>query len=67
MSSRIFKALESTIWRMIFIVIGDRLAGAAALEGAIVALRIKEAVFIKAGFLEAVIDVGGEDEIVFPF
>ena len=45
------------------IVIGDRLAGAAALEEAIVALRIKEAVFIEAGFLEAVIDVGGEDEI----
>ena len=49
------------------IVIGDRLTGAAALEEAIVALRIKEAVFIEAGFLEAVIDVGGEDEIVFPF
>ena len=42
-------------------------AGSAALEQAIVPLCIKQPLFIKSGFLEAVIHIGCDNKIVFTF
>ena len=36
-----------------------------ALEQAVIPLRVEEPLFLKACFLEAVVHIGGEDEIVF--
>ncbi len=47
-----------------FIVIRLLPARAAALEQAVIALRVKQALFAKSGLLEAVIHVRGDDKIV---
>ena len=50
-----------------FIVIGLWVAGDAALEQAVVALGVKQAVLVKAGFLKTVIHIGGEHKIILVF
>ena len=39
----------------------------AALEQAVVALSVEHAVFVESGFLETMIYVGGQNELVFVF
>ena len=47
------------------VIVGFAVAGDGALPQAIVPLGIEQAGLGKAGFLEAVVDVGGQDKIVF--
>lgn len=49
-----------------FVVPGLLAAGAGALEEAVIPLGIKEPFLVKARLLEAVVHVGGEDEIILP-
>lgn len=46
------------------IVIGCHVTGLAALKQAVIALGVEQAVFVKSGFLETVVDVCGQDEII---
>ena len=50
-----------------FVIPGFLAAGAAALEQAVISLGIKQALFVKARLLEAVVHIGGNDEIVSGF
>ena len=49
----------------VLIVPGDAEGGVDALEKAVVSLGIKKSLFVKAGSLELVVHVGGDDKIVF--
>ena len=51
----------------IFIIIRLRMARLAALEQAVIALRVEQPLLVKAGFLEAMIDVCCQHEIIFLF
>lgn len=48
-----------------FIVIGLWTAGDGALPQAVIALGVKEPLAVKAASLEAVIDIGGDDKMIF--
>ena len=48
-----------------FIVIGFLPAGTAALKQPVVALCVKQPLFVKAGLLKTVVHVGGQHEVVF--
>ena len=48
-----------------FVVIGLFMAGSGALPKAVVPLSVKQPVFIKTGFLETVVYIGGKDKVVF--
>ena len=48
----------------IFVFVCFAVAGNAALEQAVIALCVEQSLFVKAGLLETVIDVRGDDEIV---
>ena len=49
----------------LFIVVGAVVARQGTLEEAVIPLSVEESGFIEAGFLEAMVYVCGEDEVVF--
>ena len=51
----------------ILVVVGFLVTGFRTLEQAVVALRVEQPFFVKSCLLELVIDIGGDDEIVFVF
>ena len=48
----------------LFVVVGSTMTGLAALEQAVIALRVEQSALVKACFLEAVIHIGGQHKIV---
>jgi len=50
-----------------FVIVGLPVAGLGALEKTIVALSVEKPLFVEARLLEAVVDVGRKDEVVFIF
>lgn len=51
----------------LFVVVGFLVTRLRALEQTVVALRVEQPLFVKSCFLELVINIGGDDEIVLVF